>query len=124
MRKKIIAAALIFGLTSFQTPVAFAAFPVVSLPVPQSAQFDQGTATLVPPNSNSPGAWSATATDPTIATIKGLVATILKAGTTGITYTQAASGTFTRVSRVSRFTVEKASPKLGTWAPITATLQD
>lgn len=122
MRKKIIAAALIFGLTSFQTPVAFAAFPVVSLPVPQSAQFDQGTATLVPPNSNSPGAWSATATDPTIATIKGLVATILKAGTTGITYTQAASGTFTRVSRVSRFTVEKASPKLGTWAPITATL--
>jgi len=122
MRKKLIAAALVLGLFSLQTPAAFAAFPIVSLPVPQTAKFDQGTATLIPPTSNSPGAWSATATDPTIATIKGLVATILQAGTTGITYTQAASGTFTSVSRVSRFTVEKASPKLGTWAPITATL--
>jgi len=122
MRKKLIAAALVLGLFSLQTPAAFAAFPVVSLPAPQTAKFDQGTATLVPPTSNSPGAWSATATDPTIATIKGLVATFLKAGTTGITYTQAASGTFTSVSRVSRFTVEKAIPKLGTWAPITATL--
>jgi len=122
MRKKLIAAALVLGLFSLQTPAAFAAFPVVSLPAPQTAKFDQGTATLVPPTSNSPGAWSATATDPTIATIKGLVVTILKAGTTGVTYTQAASGTFTSVSRVSRFTVEKAIPKLGTWAPITATL--
>ena len=122
MKKKLIAAALVLGLFSLQTPVAFAAYPVVSLPVPQSAKFDQGTATLIPPTSNSPGAWSATATDPTIATIKGLVATILKAGTTGITYTQLASGTFSSISRVSRFTVEKASPKLGTWAPITATL--
>jgi hypothetical protein len=122
MRKKLIAAALVLGLFSLQTPVAFAAYPVVSLPFPQVAKFDQGTATLVPPTSNSPGAWSATATDPTIATIKGLVATILKAGTTGITYTQLASGTFSSVSRVSRFTVEKASPKLGTWAPLSATL--
>ena len=122
MKKKLIAAALVLGLFSLQTPVAFAAYPVVSLPVPQSAKFDQGTATLIPPTSNSPGAWSATATDPTIATIKGLVATILKAGTTGITYTQLASGTFSSVSRVSRFTVEKASPKLGTWAPLSATL--
>ena len=77
MKKKLIAAALVLGLFSLQTPVAFAAYPVVSLPVPQSAKFDQGTATLIPPTSNSPGAWSATATDPTIATIKGLVATIL-----------------------------------------------
>ena len=122
MKKKLIAASLVLGLFSLQTPVAFAAYPVVSLPVPQSAKFDQGTATLIPPTSNSPGAWSATATDPTIATIKGLVATILKAGTTGITYTQLASGTFSSVSRVSRFTVEKASPKLGTWAPLSATL--
>ena len=122
MKKKLIAAALVLGLFSLQTPVAFAAYPVVSLPFPQVAKFDQGTATLVPPTSNSPGAWSATATDPTIATIKGLVATILKAGTTGITYTQLASGTFSSVSRVSRFTVEKASPKLGTWALLSATL--
>ena len=56
MRKKLISAALIFGLFSFQTPAAFATFPVVSLPVPQTAKFDQGMATLKPPTSNSPGA--------------------------------------------------------------------
>lgn len=122
MRKKLIAAALIFGLTSIQAPAAFAAFPVVSLPVPQTVKFDQGTATLVPPNSNSPGVWSATIADTTIATVKGLVVTVLKAGTTGVTYTQAASGEFTSVSRVSRLIVEKGTPKFGTWNPVTATL--
>ncbi len=118
----MIAAALIFGLTSIQAPVAFAAFPVVSLPVPQTVKFDQGTTTLVPPTSNSPGVWTATIADPTIATVKGLVVTVLKAGTTGVTYTQAASGAFTSVSRVSRLIVEKGTPKFGTWNPITATL--
>ena len=122
MRKKLIAAALIFGLSSIQAPVAFAAFPVVSLPVPQTVKFDQGTTTLIPPTSNSPGVWTATVTDPTIATVKGLVVTVLKAGTTGVTYTQAASGEFVSVSRVSRLTVEKGTPKFGTWNPVTATL--
>ena len=122
MRKKLIAAALIFGLTSIQAPAAFAAFPVVSLPVPQTVKFDQGTTTLVPPNSNSPGVWTATIADPTIATVRGLVVTVLKAGTTGVTYTQAASGEFASVSRVSRLTVERGTPKLGTWNPVTATL--
>jgi len=122
MRKKLIAAALIFGLTSIQAPVAFAAFPVVSLPAPQTVKFDQGSTTLVPPTSNSPGVWTATIADPTIATVKGLVVTVLKAGTTGVTYTQAASGAFTSVSRVSRLIVEKGTPKFGTWNPVTATL--
>jgi hypothetical protein len=122
MRKKLIAAALIFGLTSIQAPAAFATFPRVSLPVPQTVKFDQGTTTLVPPTSNSPGAWTATVADPTIATVRGLVVTVLKAGTTGITYTQAASGEFVSVSRVSRLIVEKGTPKFGTWNPVTATL--
>ena len=122
MRKKLIAAALIVGLTSIQAPAALAAFPVVSLPTPQTIKFDQGTATLIPPTSNSPGAWSVTIADTTIATANGLVVTALKAGTTGVTYTQAASGQFESVSRVSRITIEKGTPKFGTWAPITATL--
>ena len=122
MRKKLIAAALIFGLTSIQAPAAFATFPRVSLPFPQTVQFDQGTTTLVPPASNSPGAWTATLADPTIATVRGLVVTVLKAGTTGVTYTQAASGEFVSVSRVSRLTVARGTPKFGTWNPVTATL--
>ena len=122
MRKKLIAAALVLGLFSIQTPVAFADFPIVSLPTPQTVKFDQGTATLIPPTSNAPGAWTATVSDPTIATVKGLVVTILKAGTTGVTYTQAASGSFSSVSRVSRLTVERATPKIGAWAGLSATL--
>jgi hypothetical protein len=122
MRKKLIAAALVLGLFSIQAPVAFADFPIVSLPTPQTVKFDQGTATLIPPTSNAPGAWTATVADPTIATVKGLVVTILKAGTTGVTYTQAASGKFSSVSRVSRLTVERATPKLGAWESLSATL--
>ncbi len=122
MRKKFLAAILVLGIFTLHTPSSFAAYPRVSLPVPQTAKFDQGSATLVPPTSNSSGAWSVEITDPTIATAKGLVVTILKSGTTGVTYTQAASGTFSSVSRVSRFTVEKGIPTVGTFAPITATL--
>lgn len=122
MKKKLIAAVLVFGLASISVPAAFAAYPIVSLPSPQTVKFDQGTSTLIPPTSNSPGVWTATIADSTIATVKGLVVTVLKAGTTGITYTQAASGEFVGVSRVSRLTVEKAIPKFGSWNPVTATL--
>ena len=107
MRKNLIISALIFSLTVMSAPTALAAYPRVSLPVTQSVKFDDGSITLIPPTSNSPGPWSASATDPTIARINGLVATILKAGSTGVTYTQAASGNFVSVSRVSRLIVEK-----------------
>ena len=122
MRKKLIISALIFSLTAINAPTALAAFPRVSLPVAQSVKFDDGSITLIPPTSNSPGAWSATAEDPTIARINGLVATVLKAGSTGITYTQAASGDFVSVSRVSRLNVERGTPTLGTWSALSATL--
>lgn len=122
MRKKLIIGALIFSLTAINAPTALAAFPRVSLPVTQSVKFDDGSITLIPPTSNSPGTWSATADDPTIARINGLVATVLKAGSTGVTYTQAASGDFVSVSRVSRLIVEKGTPTLGTWPALSATL--
>ena len=122
MRKNLITGALIFSLTVMSAPTAIAAYPRVSLPVTQSVKFDDGSITLIPPTSNSPGTWSASATDPTIARINGLVATILKAGSTGVTYTQAASGNFSSVSRVSRLIVEKGTPTIGTWSALSATL--
>ncbi len=122
MRKNLITGALIFSLTVMSAPTAIAAYPRVSLPVTQSVKFDDGSITLIPPTSNSPGPWSASATDPTIARINGLVATILKAGSTGVTYTQAASGNFSSVSRVSRLIVEKGTPTIGTWSTLSATL--
>ena len=122
MRKNLIIGALIFSLTVMSAPTALAAYPRVSLPVTQSVKFDDGSITLIPPTSNSPGPWSASATDPTIARINGLVATILKAGSTGVTYTQASSGDFVSVSRVSRLIVERGTPTLGTWPALSATL--
>ncbi len=122
MWRRLITSALIFSLTSINAPTALAAFPRVTLPVIQSVKFSEGSITLIPPTSNSPGAWSATVSDPTIARINGLVATVLKAGSTGVRYTQAASGNFSSVSRVSRLIVEKGTPTFGTWPALSATL--
>ena len=80
MRKNLITGALIFSLTVMSSPTALAAYPRVSLPVTQSVKFDDGSITIIPPPSNPPGTWCASATDPTSARINGLVATILKAG--------------------------------------------
>ena len=73
MRKNLIIGALIFSLTVMSAPTALAAYPRVSLPVTQSVKFDDGSITLIPPTSNSPGTWSASATDPTIASIMDLL---------------------------------------------------
>jgi hypothetical protein len=49
---------------------------------------------LTAPESNSPGAWSYSVADPTIATVFASTLTILKAGSTTITATQQASGNY------------------------------
>ena len=47
---------------------------------------------------------------------------LLKAGSTQITFTQAASGAFNATSRVARLSVTKGTPTVGTFAPIAGTL--
>ena len=113
---------LFLGTLTLQATPAFAAFPIVSNPAPTAVTMDQGTVTLTPPTSNSPGAWSLTIADQTIATATGLTVKLLKAGSTQITFTQAASGAFNATSRVARLTVSKGTPTVGTFAPITGTL--
>ena len=51
---------------------------------------------LTPPLSSSPGAWSYTSSDPTVATISGNQVTIVAPGSTTITATQAANGSYSR----------------------------
>jgi hypothetical protein len=93
---------------------------------------------VVPPTSNSPGTFSYTSSDETVATISGSTITILKAGTSTITANQAASDPsigFASASTTALLTVGKADQVLsltlptsqplntfiGTSIPITAT---
>lgn len=60
---------------------------------------------LTAPASNSAGSFSYTSSDPTVATINGSTVTVVGAGTTTITATQASNGTFASGSTSATFTV-------------------
>ena len=125
MKRKVLHSLLLpllVGTLTLQVTPAFAAFPIVSNPSPVSVSLDLGSTTLAPPTSNSPGAWSVTLADTTIGTATGLTVKLLKAGSTQITFTQAASGAFSATSRVARLTVSKGTPTVGAFAPISGTL--
>ena len=125
MKRKVLLSLLLpllVGTLALQVEPAVAAFPIVSNPAPTSVTLDQGTVTLTPPTSNSPGAWSVALADPTVGTATGLTVKLLKAGSTQITFTQAASGAFNATSRVARLTVNKGTPTVGAFAPISGTL--
>jgi hypothetical protein len=90
-----------------------AAVTIISAPTATTVTLTQKTVTLVPPPSNSPGAWSIEIDNPKIATANGLNLTLLAAGTSIIRYAQAASGAYNAASRSSRLTVTPGVPTLG-----------
>ena len=65
---------------------------------------------LIPPTSNSSGAFSYTCADASIATISGSTVTIVGIGTTTITATQAADGGYGKGSVTATFTVSQLEP--------------
>jgi len=70
---------------------------------------------IKPPTSPSKGAWGYASSDPTVATVSGSQITIVGAGSTLITATQAAAGNYLSASTSAIFTVTPAVPKLGTF---------
>ncbi len=82
-------------------------------------EMSAGSFTITPPTSNSPGAWTFVAENPLVATISGLKVTLVGSGYTRITATQAASGAYNAVSRVTQLLVKKSTPTVGVWAPLT-----
>jgi hypothetical protein len=80
--------------------------------------------TLVAPTSNSPGVWTFTSSDPTIATINGAIATLLKAGVTTITAIQSASGSYGPSSPVSMTLTVVGTPTIGAWTSIEKVIKD
>jgi hypothetical protein len=83
---------------------------------------DQKTFTVTPPTSNSPGQWSLSLDNPSIATINGLTLTLQAVGSGQLTFTQAASGAYTSASRTTVFRITPGTPVLGSWPALTAPL--
>ena len=83
---------------------------------------DQHTIAVKPPASNSPGAWSLSLDNSSIATIKGLTLTLIGVGVGQLTFTQAAAGAYGSAARTTVFRVTPGIPTLGTWAPLTVSL--
>ncbi len=74
--------------------------------------------TLTDPTSNSTGAFSYTSSNKAVATIVGNVVTIVGAGATTITATQAATSSFTSGSKSATLTVSAIAPTFGTFSDI------
>lgn len=121
MTKRIITVAI--TSIALLVPVsAQGAVTLIAAPTATTVTLTQKTITLVPPASNSPGAWSIEFDNPKIATANGLTLTLLSAGTSIIRYAQAASGAYNAASRSSRLTVTPGIPTLGEFKDQTVVL--
>ena len=109
--KRLLTAALIsLSVASTGLTPAHAALTQAGSMTPIVVTFDQKTVTLEPPTSNSPGKWTFVAANTAVATISGNIATLVGAGYTRITATQAAAGGYNAVTRVTELTVKKGVP--------------
>jgi len=86
--------------------------------------YGDGAFTLTPPTSNSNGAFTFTSSNSSIVSISGTTATIVAGGTVDITVTQNPSGSFTRKSVTSSFTVQPKNPNLRNFPAIVKSFAD
>ena len=89
-----------------------------------SASYGASSFRLTAPTSTSGGAWSYVSSDPSVATVNGDVVTLIGPGTTTITATQAASGSYASGSVSTALTVAgiarlPVSPPPGSAGPVT-----
>ncbi|HEX7404916.1 MAG TPA: hypothetical protein VF307_03215 [Candidatus Nanopelagicaceae bacterium] len=85
-------------------------FPIIT------QTFDVGKFTVVPPTSNSPGTWTFSSSDPTVATITGSTVNIISTGWSYITASQAASGLYPARSRATVLRINPGAPTLGSFS--------
>ena len=112
MKKNRVFIASLVATLFFSIQPSQAVTTIVGVLSSITVELDQKTVNLVPPTTNSPGIWTVTLTDPTIATASGLTLTLLKTGSTGITFTIAASGEYGSVSRSTQLYVQPGTPTL------------
>lgn len=106
-------------LISTNLSFAHAVAPTHGAYTPISTTWGVGAIALTPPTSNSPGAWVYTSSNTNVASIIGNTASIKNVGSTTITATQLASGSFDAKSSTTTLTVLAGSPTLGTFPAIT-----
>ncbi len=101
-------------------------------PVPTLGAFPDVTAQMAsapyvniqPPTSTSTGAWSFTASDPSVVAFSGAIATLFKPGITTITASQAPTTTFASPAPVSMKLTVVGTPKIGPWFDIQKVVND
>lgn len=97
------------------------AFPDVTASVSSTPP---STVTLVPPTSNSQGAWTFTSSDTTVASTAGTIVTLYKPGTATITATQSPWGSYGLSSPVSMTLTVVGTPTIGAWSDIQKVIRD
>lgn len=108
--------ALLLSLTTSLAP-AQATFTILG-PFPIiNTTYGVGTVALTPPTSNSPAPWVFTSSNLKVANIAGRIITVVGAGTSTITASQAATGVYTARSRSTQIRVSQGTPVLGVFAP-------
>lgn len=113
IRRGVIVSVVLALITIAIPPLAQATFTVFG-PFPViTATYGVTSVQIVHPTTNSPGTWSYTSSNPNVATVVGDTAQIHSVGTTTITATQAASGTFTERSRSTQLRVSAGTPTVG-----------
>jgi len=98
------------------TYTLFGPFPVMT------ATYGAGTIKIIHPTTNSPGTWSYTSSNTNVATVSGDTLKILSVGTTTITATQAASGTYNERSRATQLRVSPGTPTVGAFSSQTVAI--
>ena len=96
------------------TVPTFGTFTVSSV----TKTYGDGPFTLTPPTSNSNGAFTFTSSNSAILSISGTTATIIAGGTVNVTVLQDPSGSFTRKSITTAFTVQPKNPNLRNFSDI------
>ena len=118
LRALVLHCLLFSGLVSLQaagtTPSSPTAPTLGAWTIP-SKVYGSASFTIKPPTSSSKGSWSFLSSDLTVATVSGSQVTIIGAGNTLITATQAAAGNSLSATTSATFTVTPAVPKLGTF---------
>ena len=123
-RRTTFVVVLLSLLTASSISVANALDPVFSGFPSMTVPISDGKITLVPPTSTSPGSWSYTTDDPTIATVSGGVLTLVGLGITRLTAIQAASGVYTSRVRSASLRVTAGTPTLSGFADRTVQITE
>jgi gliding motility-associated-like protein len=79
---------------------------------------------LTEPTSNSPGAFTYSSSNTSVATVSGKIVTLVGSGTATITATQAANGLYLQTTKTLTLTVDKALPTLTNFPAITKNFGD